>query len=72
MAWLLDQIAAAALNEIWFVEWLCVWSAGFGAWCSDLMILYQLQSLFLMDLLHCVRMWLMTWRKLGEVLGVSQ
>jgi len=35
------------------VEWLCVWSARFGAWCSDLMILYQLQSLFLMDLLLC-------------------
>jgi hypothetical protein len=34
------------------VEWLCVRSAGFGAWCSDLMILYQLQSLFLKDLLY--------------------
>jgi hypothetical protein len=51
--------------------WMCVRSARFGAWCSD-MILYQLQSLLLVDLLRCVRSDLVTLRKLGKVLGVSQ
>jgi hypothetical protein len=50
---------------------MCVRSARFGAWRSD-MILYQLQSLLLEDLLRCVRTDLMKLRKLGEVLGVSQ